>query len=114
MIFECLLELCTEVDKHLGVIENVIFAGIPAEVYPLDRWAKIRLLVSGRVVHCFSRSDWILQYVYRGTSLAVGDIAGLTAIQGVEGIENVNMTELITGHTEYSTKMPELIKLVNL
>lgn len=114
MIFDCLLELAEDVESQMGVIENVILAGLPSEIYPLERWARIRTLVSGRLVHCYSIYDWVLQYVYRGTSLSVGEIAGLAPIEGVAGVESLNLSELIQGHAEYGQKMTEILSLVNL
>lgn len=115
MIFECLKELSfCETSQHLGVVENVILFGLPAEICPLERWCKMRMLVAGRFIHCYSKGDWVLRFLFRATSLAVGNIAGLNPIEGVMGIENVNMSDFVKGHLEYAEKIPDMLQLFNI
>lgn len=114
VIFECLQDLCRDSGNNLGVIENVILFGLPAAISPIDRWAQMRMLVAGRFIHCFSSNDWVLRFLYRSTSLTVGDIAGLNAVEHVPGIDNVNMSKFINGHVEYAKKMPEMMRMFNI
>lgn len=114
MIHECLMELAKDPTGALGRIENVVLFGLPATILPLDKWTRMRSLVAGRFIHCYSRNDWVLQYLHRSTSLTVGDIAGLNPIKQVDGIENVDMSEFVSGHFEYADKVPEMLQMFNL
>lgn len=113
-IFECLLELSNEPETNLGVIENVLLFGLPEEIMPIERWGRIRALIAGRFIHCYSKNDWVLRFLFRSTSLAIGNIAGINPIENVDGIENVNMSNFVKGHLEYTEKMPEMLQLFNL
>lgn len=88
--------------------------GLPAVISPTENWIKMRMLVADRFIHCYSRNDWVLKFVYRSTSLTIGDIAGLNPITAVDGIENTNMSNFVNGHLEYSAKVPEMLEMFNL
>ena len=53
-----------------------------------------RSVVSGRLINGFSRKDWLLGIVYRGTAGFVKDAAGLGPVPFI-GVENINLTSLI-------------------
>lgn len=113
-IYTCLLKLSEDPEAILGAILNVVIFGVPVAIAPIETWGKMRMLVAGRFIHCYSTNDWVLQYLHRSTTLTLGDIAGLNPIPGVDGIENVDMTAHIGGHLEYAEKIPEMIKMFNL
>jgi hypothetical protein len=97
VIYACLLELA---EQHaFGLVESVVFMGAPV---PSDNsgWTMIRSVVAARVVNVYSTEDYVLGYLYRSTKLEFG-VAGLAAVKGVSGIENVNMSELVSGHDRY-------------
>lgn len=117
VILSCLEELASGDDASdvFGVIDNVVLAGIPAAVLPTHRWMRARCLVAGRFVHCFSRSDWVLSFLYRGASLQfVDQIAGMAGLQRVPEIESVDFTGLVKGHLEYRQRLPELLDLLSI
>ena len=114
MIFECLRELSKDPAPHLGIIENVVLFGLPAHFIPVHTWHCIRMLVAGRFIHCYSKNDWILRFLYRVTSLTVEDIVGLNALEGVASIENVDMTNFVHGHLEYAEKTNEMLQMLDL
>ncbi len=60
----------------------------------------LRTAVSGRVVNVYSMEDYLLGFLHRGSSASLG-VAGLQAIEGVFGIENVDVTDMVNGHTSY-------------
>lgn len=113
VILSCLEELSNDPDSF-GVIENVVLFGIPATTLPTHRWMKARCLVAGRFIHCFSRSDWVLSFLYRGTSLQFDEIAGMSGLAKVPEVESVDFTGLINGHLDYRQKLPELLELLSL
>jgi len=95
------------------IIQNVIIFGVPTMAHhDTLRWHKMKSIVPGRFVHCYSRKDWILKFLYRSTSLQFEDIAGLCALRGCPDIESVDFTAIIEGHLEYGEKMDELLDLL--
>lgn len=97
VIFTCLQRLAER--KAFGLVESVVLIGSPTPSTPAD-WRAIRAVTSGRVVNVFSTKDYILGFLYRGSSIQLG-VAGLQAIENVAGVENVDVSEIVTGHTAY-------------
>ncbi|KAJ5654432.1 hypothetical protein N7490_001435 [Penicillium lividum] len=109
VIFSCLEEL-SDKGAH-GLIQNVYLFGSPI-VASKDDYLKARSVVSGRFVNGYSRNDWILGYLFRATSGGIARVSGLAPIEGVPGIENFNLTELVNGHMDYRAAMPRLLREV--
>jgi hypothetical protein len=109
LIYSCLLELADR--KAFGLIENVVFLGAPA---PSDSvpWMRIRSVVSGRVVNCYSNEDFILGFLYRASS-AVFEVAGLQAVEGVNGVENYDFSKQVKGHTRYRYMIGQILQQIN-
>lgn len=57
----------------------------------------------------YSENDMMLGFVYRMHSLAMG-VAGLQAIEGVNGIQNLNLSEKVSGHLRYPSLTGEILK----
>lgn len=114
VILSCLEELAKDPDGAFGIIENVVLFGLPASTQPSVKWHRYRCLVAGRFIHCYSRSDWILGFLYRGASLQFDEIAGLVPLKAVHSIESVDFTGLVKGHLDYREKLPELLELLNI
>ncbi|KAK8160671.1 hypothetical protein BKA80DRAFT_275673 [Phyllosticta citrichinensis] len=97
VIFAALQSLAKR--KAFGLVESVVMMGSPT---PSDAaaWRKIRAVVAGRVVNVYSESDHILGFLYRTSSIQLG-VAGLQPVKGVQGIENVDVSPLVDGHTKY-------------
>jgi hypothetical protein len=60
-------------------------------------------VVAGRIFNVYSQNDYILGFLYRSHSLEFG-IAGLQPIEHVNGVENMDLSEQVSGHLRY----PEL------
>ncbi len=60
-------------------------------------------------MNAFAKNDWVLNYLFRVTSGGVGAVAGLRPIEGVPGLENVDVTDKIAGHMSYRTFMPLIL-----
>jgi hypothetical protein len=86
--------------RAFDIVENVIFIGSPLPARNTASWRAIRSVVSGRVVNCYAQDDWILGYVYRGGSLEWG-VAGLEKVECVSGIENFDVSEVVSGHLQF-------------
>ncbi|KAJ4348556.1 uncharacterized protein N0V89_009933 [Didymosphaeria variabile] len=97
VIYSCLVELAEQ--NAFGLVEAAVLMGTPA---PSDSksWRKIRSVVAARVVNVYSTEDYILGFLYRSTKLEFG-VAGLQEVKGVFGVENVDMSKLVSGHDRY-------------
>lgn len=109
VIFSCVLELARK--GAFGIIENVYMFGSPL-VVKQDEWLKCRTVISGRFVNGYHGNDWILGYLFRLTNGGIRRIAGLTPIEGVPGLENVDCAEFVAGHMDYRRAMPRLMREV--
>lgn len=107
VIFSCLLELAKK--GALGLIQNVYMFGSPV-VVKQDEWLRARTVVAGRFVNGFNRNDWILGYLFRLTNGGIRRVAGLAPIEGIQDVENMDVTEHVVGHMDYRTAMPRLMR----
>lgn len=107
VIFSCLQELARK--GAFGLVQNVLLFGSPM-VVKRDEYTRARAVVAGRFVNGYNRNDWILGYLFRLTNGGIRRIAGLGAIEGVPGVENMDLTDLVVGHMDYRTAMPRLLR----
>ncbi|KAI9511867.1 hypothetical protein F5148DRAFT_1297728 [Russula earlei] len=89
VIFYALLELANK--KAFGIVQDVIMLGSPLTA-SRKTWFRVRSAVSGRF--------------FRATSGGVGTVAGLRPVENIPGVENVDVTDKISGHISYRTFMP--------
>jgi len=110
LIYSCLDELAER--KAFGLVESVVLAGAAA---PADSviWRRLRSVVSGRLINVYSTNDNLLGFLYRTSSLQYG-VAGLQAIEDVPGVENVDASDLVEGHTHYRFMMGRILGKVGL
>ena len=97
VIWSCLTTLCEK--KAFGLVESAVLMGSPL---PSDTstWRKMRTAVSGRLVNVYSENDYLLAFLYRTSSLQYG-VAGLMPVSGLHGLENVDVSETVSGHLRY-------------
>lgn len=110
VIYSCLNELASR--KAFGLVESVCLMGAPVPSDPIP-WRRIRSVVAGRVVNVYSTNDYLLAFLYRANSLQYG-IAGLQAIPDVQGIENVDISGLVEGHTQYRFLVGSILQKLGL
>ncbi|ODQ56366.1 DUF726-domain-containing protein [Saitoella complicata NRRL Y-17804] len=106
VIHSCLLELARR--KAFGVVENVYLLGTPAPARQSD-WRAMRAVVAGRLVNVWSSNDYILAFLYRTSAVELG-VAGLQAIEGVPGVENIDVSDFVEGHLRYRYMVGEILK----
>ncbi|CUS22744.1 LAQU0S06e05050g1_1 [Lachancea quebecensis] len=111
VIYSCLIELCKR--NAAGLVENVFIFGSPV-VFNKEELVMARSVVSGRFVSGYSEKDWILCYLFRATGGGFKSVLGISAISGIEGVENSNCTEFVEGHMAYRKNMPKLLKKMGL
>lgn len=97
VIYSCLMTLAKR--EVFGLVESVVLMGAPV---PSDtrEWRIMRTAVSGRLVNVYSENDYILGFLYRTSSIQYG-IAGLQKIEGLPGVENIDVSDTISGHLRY-------------
>ena len=108
VIFACLRELSNR--GAYGIIQNVFLFGSPI-IANKDEYLRARAVVSGRFVNGYATNDWILGYLFRATGGGIMRVAGLAKVE-VTGIENIDVTEFVTGHMAYRAAMPKILRRV--
>jgi len=106
VIFYALLELAKH--KAFGIVQDVFLLGATLTASTRS-WCETRSVVSGRYVNAFAKNDWVLNYLFRATSGGVGTVAGLRPVDNVPGLENVDVTDKISGHMSYRAFMPLIL-----
>jgi pimeloyl-ACP methyl ester carboxylesterase len=106
VIFYALLELARQ--KAFGILQDVIIMGTTVTA-PTKTWTEARSVVSGRFINAYAKNDWLLNYLFRATSGGLNTIAGLRPVEGVPGLENVDVTDKIAGHMSYRAFMPLIL-----
>lgn len=105
-IHACLQSLA---ERHaFGLIDTVVIVGTPAPSDPAH-WRTLRTVVSGKIFNVYSENDMVLGFVYRMHSLALG-VAGLQAVAGVEGVENLDLSDKVSGHLRYPGLTGEILR----
>jgi len=100
-----------------GVVQDVYLLGAPVQSGSKSEWVMIRAAASGRVVNGYSGNDWVLGFLERGSTLNMG-VAGLQGVEGVCGIENINLGEdkaggkeaIVEGHARYGEVMGMVLR----
>ncbi|KAH9932106.1 uncharacterized protein BXZ73DRAFT_46960 [Epithele typhae] len=106
VIFYALLALAKK--GIFGIVQDVFILGATVTA-PLSTWLEVRSVVSGRFVNGYARNDWVLNYLFRATSGGLNTLAGLRPVENVPGLENVDVTDKISGHMSYRTFMPLIL-----
>ncbi|KAG9256047.1 uncharacterized protein F5Z01DRAFT_535654 [Emericellopsis atlantica] len=105
-IHACLQTLAER--RAFGLIESVVIIGAPAPAAS-SHWRTLRTVVSGKIFNVYSENDMILGFVYRMYSLSMG-VAGLQAIKNVDGIENLDLSDVVSGHQRYPELTGEILR----
>ena len=108
VIYTCLMSLAQR--KAFGLVENAVIIGSPTPSDTSD-WRILRTAVSGRLVNVYSTNDYLLGFMYRTSALQYG-VAGLQPVKGLAGIENVDVSEEIDGHTRYRFLVGGMLKKI--
>ncbi|MEO2192931.1 MAG: DUF726 domain-containing protein, partial [bacterium] len=117
VIMACMEELVAQlVDSNSpvhsirGLIQDVLIMGTP--VTPdSELFSSARSIVSGRFINCYSSRDWLLGVLFwEGISKPA---AGLSPVD-VAGIENINCSNIVSGHAEYLEKLDEVLDVCGI
>ncbi|XP_019054111.1 PREDICTED: transmembrane and coiled-coil domain-containing protein 4-like [Nelumbo nucifera] len=111
VVFKCLKYLARMEIEGGSVVERVVLLGAPVPIQD-EYWETARRMVAGRFVNAYSTSDWMLGIAFRASLLTQG-LAGIQPVE-VPGIENVDVTELIEGHSSYLRMSQQILERLEL
>ncbi|KAK7739910.1 hypothetical protein SLS53_005503 [Cytospora paraplurivora] len=105
VVYCCLKTLAER--EAFGLVDTVVFIGAPT---PSNRnhWQMMRSVVAGKIFNVYSENDYILAFLYRATSIQLG-IAGLQAVEDIEGVENLDLSEEVKGHLRYPNLIAKIL-----
>lgn len=110
VIFSCLQSLAQR--GAYGLVESAILMGssTPSNT---QRWRRMRSVVTGRLINVYSENDAVLALLYRTSSLQLG-VAGLQPVQDVVGVENLDVSDIISGHLRYQFLVGHILNKIGL
>ena len=108
VIYACLLSLAAR--RAFGLVDSVVMIGAPLPSESKD-WRVMRSVVGGRLVNVFSENDYVLGFLYRTSSIQLG-VAGLQKVDGVMGVENVDVSEKVSGHLRYRYLVGSILRKI--
>ena len=106
VIYACLMSLAKR--RAFGLIESVVLIGAPTPSDTSD-WRVMRSVVASRLVNVYSENDYVLGFLYRTSSIQYG-VAGLQKIEGIPSVENVDVSETVSGHLRYRYLVGSILK----
>lgn len=109
VIYACLMSLAER--RAFGLVENAVMMGTPAPSCA-EAWCAMKSVVPGRFVNVFSENDCLLGFLYRTSSIQYG-VAGLERIDGIDGVENVDVSAKVSDHLRYRYLVGSILKLIN-
>ncbi|KAM3758598.1 hypothetical protein ACB098_01G056700 [Castanea mollissima] len=112
VIFKCLHCLADAEGDNAGLVERVVLLGAPVSIKD-ENWEEARKMVAGRFVNAYSTTDWTLGIIFRASLLSQG-LAGIQPVVDVPGIENVDVTEIIEGHSSYLWATKHILEQLEL
>jgi len=97
----------------LDLVDSAVLISLPASP-SAEHWATARRAVGRRLVNGFSSRDFVLASVVRlheviGNAVELRDgahVAGLSAVTAVEGVENVDLSDVVDGTLRPSPPPP--------
>lgn len=110
LIYACLMSLAKR--EAFGLVESAILIGAPTPSDTAD-WRLLRTACTGRLINVYSERDRVLAFLYRTSSIQYG-IAGLSKIEGLPGVENVDVSETVTGHLRYRFLIGKILQKIGL
>jgi hypothetical protein len=97
VIYTCLMNMAKR--RAFGLVESVVLIGAPMPSSTSD-WRVMRSMVANRLINIYSANDYVLGFLYRTSSIQLG-VAGLQKIEGLPSVENVDVSETVSGHLRY-------------
>ncbi|KAJ8395134.1 hypothetical protein AAFF_G00035900 [Aldrovandia affinis] len=112
VIYFCLQELANDAGSE-GVVEDAILLGAPVDG-SAKQWERMSKVVAGKIVNGYCRGDWLLGFLYRGSS-AQFCVAGLQPISlDNRHMINVDLSSVVKGHLDYMRQMDTILVAVGV
>ncbi|KAI4140050.1 MAG: hypothetical protein LQ341_003982 [Variospora aurantia] len=108
VVYSCLMNLAKR--KAFGLVESAVLIGTPCPSTTAD-WRVMRSVVASRLVNVYSENDYVLGFLYRTSSIQYG-VAGLQKIEGLPGVENVDVSATVSGHLRYRYLVGAVLKKI--
>ncbi|PMD59739.1 DUF726-domain-containing protein [Hyaloscypha bicolor E] len=108
LIYSCLMSLAER--RAFGLVDSAVLIGTPAPSDAAD-WRAMRSVVAGRLINVYSKNDYILAFLFRTSAIQYG-VAGLQDAQDVKGIENVDVSEMVSGHLRYQYLVGSILEKI--
>ncbi|MCJ1260690.1 hypothetical protein MMC22_000552 [Lobaria immixta] len=108
VIYACLMSLARR--RAFGLVESAVLIGAPTPSTTAD-WRVMRSVVASRLVNVYSANDYVLGFLYRTSSIQYG-VAGLQKIEGLPSVENVDVSETVSGHLRYRYLVGSILKKI--
>jgi len=95
-----------------SIVEDAILMGCPNH-FSQNSWNSCRQIVAGRLVNCYASTDLILTFLfqYRRISGIFRPVCGTNPID-VPGVENYDVSEFISSHSDYCSATKDILALV--
>ncbi|KAI1873678.1 uncharacterized protein JN550_002947 [Neoarthrinium moseri] len=93
-----------------GYVENAVLMGAPCPSM-VTAWASMRGVVTGRLVNVYSKNDSLLAFGMRELNYTEG-LAGLEKIVGVAGVENFDVSKIVSAHLRYQHLVGPILKKI--
>lgn len=96
--------------KLYGLVDSVILMGAPI---PGDTgtWTALKSVVTGRFVNVFAQNDYMLAFASRSGPSYFG-MAGLGCIEGVGGVENHDVSDILDAHVQYPSLVGDILQRI--
>lgn len=93
-----------------GLVDNVVLMGAPI---PSDSgtWSALKSVVAGRFVNVFANNDYMLAFASRSGPCQFG-VAGLGRIEGVGGVENHDVSDILGAHSRYPSSVGDILQRI--
>ena len=95
-----------------SIVEDVVLMGTPCFINK-SSWVEVQSIVAGRLINCYSSRDWILSLLFqiKNVSGVMRKTAGTSPVL-VDGVENYDVTDLITVHDDYCVMVQQILRVV--
>jgi hypothetical protein len=104
-------EMFSKMREPASIVEDAILMGLPNHL-SLSSWKACRQVVAGRLVNCFSQKDLILSLMFQLKRFGgLKPVCGVCAVK-IAGVENVDVTDLVIGHQDYTTCIGDILEKV--
>eukprot|EP00542_Grammatophora_oceanica_P017691 CAMPEP_0194036988 /NCGR_PEP_ID=MMETSP0009_2-20130614/9364_1 /TAXON_ID=210454 /ORGANISM="Grammatophora oceanica, Strain CCMP 410" /LENGTH=1275 /DNA_ID=CAMNT_0038678975 /DNA_START=211 /DNA_END=4041 /DNA_ORIENTATION=+ len=96
-----------------SIIEDVVIIGMP-RLLDVKEWVTCREIVSGRLVNCYKKDDWIVSYMINVRCWnGVRSTCGTHPVDArVPGVENFEVSDLVSTHGRYQLSVPQIMHRV--